>query len=238
MQRIYIQNLQKDLEILSLDNPFLLNQLLKVLRSKIGDKVIFFDWNDEFDYEYEIFQIEKRKIIFKNIWKIKKDNDINLKINLFQSIPNKIEKIEYILQKCTEIWFSNFYFFSSKRSFDLNISDSKIERFNKIIIESVEQSWRNVIPKLYFLNKIDFQKLDKDFNLFFHTENNKSKLLKNLDIDYSKNINIFVWPEWWFDSNEVEKFLAEWFENIYLWKRILRTETAGVVVWFFIVQNN
>lgn len=63
-------------------------------------------------------------------------------------------------------------------------------------------------------------------------------MLKNLDIDYSKNINIFVWPEGWFDSNEIEKFLVEWFENVYLWKRILRTETTWVTVWFFIVQNN
>jgi RsmE family RNA methyltransferase len=39
-------------------------------------------------------------------------------------------------------------FFKSERSQKLNVTDKKIERLNKIILEAVEQSERNIIPTL------------------------------------------------------------------------------------------
>ncbi|MDF1682326.1 MAG: 16S rRNA (uracil(1498)-N(3))-methyltransferase [Patescibacteria group bacterium] len=50
-------------------------------------------------------------------------------------------------------------FFKSERSQNINLSENKIERLNKIIIEAVEQSGRSKIPELAFvddLNILDF----------------------------------------------------------------------------------
>jgi RsmE family RNA methyltransferase len=38
------------------------------------------------------------------------------KLQLFQALPNKIEKMELILQKCAEIGVTDFHFFPSERS--------------------------------------------------------------------------------------------------------------------------
>jgi RsmE family RNA methyltransferase len=46
-------------------------------------------------------------------------------------------------------------FFRSNRSQKLNLSPNKIERFQKIIIESVEQSGRSRIPELAFLDDLN-----------------------------------------------------------------------------------
>lgn len=237
MQRIFYQDLWAKDKQLVVDDMTIVYQLVKVLRVKIWDRVLFFDWESFVDYEYEIQSIEKREIVFKYIKKIEKNNEIDFSLNLFQAIPNKIDKIEYIIQKWTEIWFSNFYFFNGERSLKFNLTDNKFERFLKIIIEAVEQSGRNIIPKIYFLDNIPLEELKEYKNIFFHTQEKDSKSLKDLDFKNDKKINIFVGPEWWFSEKEEKEFLNNNFLKVYLWKRILRTETTWMSVWFYIVQS-
>ena len=214
-----------------------LNQLIKVLRVKNWDKIILFNSIDNFDYLYEISSLEKKNILLSKIEKIEKKQEKKFEINLYQALPNKLSKIELILQKWVEVAIDNFYFFPACRSQKLIISENKKERLKKIIIEAVEQSWQNKIPKLIFLEKnfsLDFPW--KNLNLFFHTKNNNSKLLKDINIKNYENINIFIWPEWGFSEKEIKNFLEKNFIQIYLWKNILRTETTWIVVWFFINQ--
>jgi 16S rRNA U1498 N3-methylase RsmE len=72
------------------------------------------------------------------------------------------------------------------------LSENKIERLKKIIIEAVEQSGRNNLSDLVILDKkMDF-KIENGLNIYFHTVKNESIYLKDLDISNEKNINIFV----------------------------------------------
>lgn len=235
MQRFYFENLEKD--YFFIDDKNFINQILKVLRWKIGDKYVFFDWKLQKDFIFELKEIQKNKIFFQKCDEIDKNSEINFELNLFSAFPNKIEKIEFIVQKCTEIGVSNFYFFKSSRSQKIFLNENKIKRIEKIIIEAVEQSGRNVIPKLYFLENLDFEKLINSKNIFLHTKNQNSKELKDLNLDLLKKINIFTWPEWGFDEQEVAIFEKNDFERIHLWNRILRTETASIWTVFFIIQN-
>jgi RsmE family RNA methyltransferase len=74
-------------------------------------------------------------------------------------------------------------------------------------------------------------------NILFHTKDEESNSLKDLKLDYTKNINLFVWPEWGFSDEEINVFVESWFKKVHLWNRILRTETTWVVAWFYIIQN-
>lgn len=234
MQRIFLQeNISWKQEII-LDDIFIFHQIIKVLRSQVWDKFVFFNNWIFTDYVYEITSIWKKNIIFKFIWEIEKNIE-NKILNLYQSLPNKIDKIELILQKWVEVWYSNFYFFRSERSQDLKNLWSKNDRFEKIVIEASEQSWRNIIPKIYFLGNIDFSNL-KWNSFYFHTNLENSKTLKDIIIDDVEN-NIFVWPEWGFSESETLEFDKNNFSKIHLWNNILRTETASIVVWFWFNQK-
>jgi 16S rRNA (uracil1498-N3)-methyltransferase len=235
MQRFHFPTLNnKELLIISNDND-IYHQLTKVLRINTWEEVIFFDWSNLYDYIYKVDFIEKKSIGFKLIKKLPKQSENNLEINLYQSIPNKQEKIEYIIQKWVEVWYSSFIFFKSERSQNLKINENKIDRFKKIITEAVEQSGRNITPEIQFLEKIDL-KSTKWQNIYFHTDNNKAKKLKELNIKEWK-INIFIWPEWGFSENEIDVFDKNWFQKVNLWDFILRTETAWIVVWFYLLEN-
>lgn len=231
MQRFYKPNLEKKFFI---DDREFKNQVLKVLRWNINDDFIFFDGKNDKDFVYKLYDIQKDKLFFEKISEIEKKSEINFELNLFASLPNKIEKIEFIAQKATEIWVTNIYFWKSERSQKIFLNENKIERIKKIILEAVEQSGRNKIPEFKIFEKIDLEKIEWK-NIFLHTKNENSKNLK--DINFAEKINIFTWPEWWFSDQEVKFFEEKNWERIYLWDRILRTETAGIVTIFFIIQN-
>ena len=234
MQRFYFENIKNYFFI---EDKNFINQVLKVLRSQLWDKFIFFDGKKYTDFVFEISEIQKNKIFFKKLEKIDKNSEIDFEINLFSSIPNKLEKIEFIAQKWTEVWVSNFYFFKSQRSQKIFLNENKVDRIKKIIQEASEQSNRNKIPNFQIIEKIDFEKLKKEKNIFLHTKDENSIKLSEIKAKSWEKINIFIGPEWWFSDEEIEIFQKNNFQKIFLWNRILRTEIVGFTVAFFIIQN-
>lgn len=235
MQRFFLESDSLgNIEVILQDEE-IIYQLIKVLRAKTWDEVIFFDSKNFIDFKYKITSIDKKNIIFSFIEKIIKIQE-NYKLVLFQSIPNKIDKIEEIIQKGTEVWYSEFNFFRAERSQDLRLSPNKIQRFEKIIKEAVEQSNRNIIPTLNFLEKLDITSISWE-KLFFHTDKKNAKKLSELSLNFSQNINIFVWPEWGFSDRENDLFLKYNSIKINLWENILRTENTPIVVWFYLLQK-
>jgi 16S rRNA (uracil1498-N3)-methyltransferase len=152
-------------------------------------------------------------------------------------LPNKLDKIETTIKNWTQIWITNFLFFKSERSQKLRISDKKIERLNKIILEAVEQSERNIIPTLVIWEKINFENLEWK-NIFLHTKWESSKLLKEMNVKNKEIVNLFIWPEWGFSNNEIKGFEKNDFTRIYLGDRILRTELAWISSAFSLIQNS
>lgn len=234
MQRFYFENIK---DYFFIEDKNFINQVLKVLRSQLWDKFIFFDGKKHTDFVFEISEIQKNKIFFKKLEEIDKNSEIDFEINLFSSIPNKLEKIEFIVQKWTEVWVSNFYFFKSQRSQKIFLNENKVDRIKKIIQEAAEQSNRNKIPNFQIIEKIDFEKLKKEKNIFLHTKDENSLKIKEIEAKSWEKINIFIGPEWWFSDEEIEIFQKNNFQKIFLWNRILRTETVGFTVAFFIIQN-
>jgi len=237
MQRFYFENLEEIDDSLTIKNPDVLNQLIKVLRVKIWDELSFFNWEDLKDFIFEVKSVDKREVYLEKTWYIDVESEIDFNLNIIWALPNKLEKIEYILQKWVEVWVTNFMFFKSERSQKLLLSDNKIIRLNKIIVEAVEQSWRSIVPELVIMDDISLWDFEGSENILFHTEDESSASIKDIELNYDKNINLFVWPEWWFSDEEISVFIDSWFKKVHLWNRILRTETTWIVSSFYIIQN-
>ena len=237
MQRFYFQNLEKIDDSITIKNPEILNQLNKVLRAKAWDEFAFFNGKDDIDFIFKIISIEKREVYLEKQWVIEVDSEIDFDLTIFWALPNKIDKIEYIIQKGVEVWVTGFFFFKWERSQKLILSENKIERLNKIITEATEQSGRSRVPELIIEDDISLDDFKDNENIIFHTEDDKSSSLKDVKLDYNKWINLFVWPEGWFSNDEVEVFEKLNFNKVHLWNRILRTETTWIVASFFIIQN-
>ncbi len=231
----------------------LLHQLIRVLRSEKGDRIILFD-GDGSETEYEIVSIEKKSIGLKGVARIFPKTEPRKHITLYQALPNKIEKIEYILQKWVEVSIERFLFFRSDFSQKMIISDSKIARFNAIAREAVEQCGGLKLPEIVFKENIDLSHKDtyqferKPLN---HKANNFSPLsywelskLTHVILDtvwserrlgefsHLSDIGIWVGPEGGWSESERIIMNNNGFISAHFSERVLRTETAWVVVGF------
>ncbi len=152
MQRFFVEfPLQIDMNITDAN---LLHQIGRVLRSKPGDTIVLFD-GDGYDNVYEIIRIEKAKILLKGVNRYQTIAEPKKALTLYQALPNKYEKIEYILEKGVEIGVSRFIFFKSAYSQKLIITPKKIERFRTIAQEALEQCMGAHMPEILFLDMFD-----------------------------------------------------------------------------------
>lgn len=79
-----------------------INHITNVLRLKRGDKIKVCDQDTFCNYIVKINEQKKDKIECIIIEKIYSNSESNVNINIFQGIP-KLDKMEDIIQKCTEI---------------------------------------------------------------------------------------------------------------------------------------
>ena len=194
--------------------------LTKVMRINIGNNFSLFNQNGE--WEARITKITKGIVEFLIIKKIRsKDNDKEIWLAF---APIKINYLNFIIQKATELGVSKFTPILTERTIVRKINEKRI---NKIIIEASKQSNRLKVPKLEEMLKLDnFLKLNQKTNIIFgdlNTNNTK------LHVKNTEPLCILIGPEGDFTEKEREKILK--LKNIIPLKineNILRAETAAI----------
>ena len=225
MQRYFSNLCDNNTYLLSKDDEY---HIKKVMRMNIGDKIEIVD--DKCTNICEIISLNPVKA--KVIEKTDENNENDKKIILVQSLVNE-SKMDLVLQKGTELGVNEFYPFKAKNSVikENDKSDKKILRWQKIVKEASEQSKRNVIPKVH--NIVDIKELCNikvDVKLLL-TVREMSKNIKNILKEYQKydTLIIVIGPEGGFTKEEEEALINNGFISTSLGKRVLRTETAGIV---------
>lgn len=235
MQSFFInsENLDKDKnEIRIVGDNF--NHIKNVLRYNVGDKLKIVVEHEN-KYMCIIKDILKDSILCDIEEKINENNEANIKIDVYQGLP-KADKMEYIIQKCTELGVSNFIPVQFKRCIvKLNSKDEmkKISRWNKISEAAAMQSGRECIPKVEnIINLNELCNSIKNYDIVVVAyEKEKENFLKNIIKDKNiKNIALIIGPEGGLDIEEVQKLKNSGAKIISLGNRILRTETASIVM--------
>ena len=214
------------------------NHIKNVLRCKEGELIEICE-KSEFPSKYvcEISKLDKEQILCNIKEKIEVSNESNIKLHIFQGIP-KAEKMEFIIQKCTEIGATSFTPVEMHRCVvKLNLKDrvKKIERWNKIAEVAAKQSMRDIIPKVN--NIIDINELSKEISKYdlvlaaYEEEKNNfiKEALQNIK-NTNFNIAVIIGPEGGIEAKEVETLKNSGAKIISLGNRILRTETAPIVL--------
>ena len=157
-------------------------------------------------------------------------------LSLFFGLTSR-EKVEWILQKGTEIGVSAFYPFTSSRTLGKpgSVSIKKLERWERIIKEAAEQSGRGILPELHTPKDlaICFSEASRDHDLcliaYEAVDQNAQSLPDALERFSGAGIALFVGPEGGFSEKEVQLGLVAGCRVISLGARILRMETAAIV---------
>ena len=190
------------------------------------------------NYISKIIRIEKDKVICEIIEELENENEAKVQIDIFQGLP-KSDKMEYIIQKCTELGVNEYFPVSLKRSVvKLSGKDEqkKIERWQKIAEGAAKQSGRDIIPKINNIKNINnICEIIKENDIFivaYELEKEKSfkSILKDLDKNKEQKIGVLIGPEGGIEEEEINKLKENGAKIVTLGKRILRTETVALVL--------
>lgn len=162
-------------------------------------------------------------------------------IFLIQGIP-KGDKVDTILQKCTEVGVAGVLLMQAKRSvvqLEAKKLSGRLSRWEKIAQEAASQSQRDVVPVVRYAStrqevKEFLHRLGTSRVLLLDEEEQttgiRTLLQRTKTFTPANAIVIAVGPEGGWDDSE-----RDWWHNevgaeaVSIGPRILRTETAGVV---------
>ena len=225
MQRYFVSEINNNKFTLSKDDSY---HIKHVMRYNLSDKVEVVYNNNV--YLTKIINFEPVEV--EIIEKLDINNELIKKVTICQSLV-KENKMDLILQKCTELGMFSFIPLSVKNSIIKgNNKDflKKVVRWQRIVKEASEQSKRNIIPKVYDVMVInDLLKLNYDLKILC-TVNEVSTSLKYVLQNQKKydTMIIVIGPEGGFTKDEEEILIQNGFISTSLGSLVLRTETAGI----------
>ncbi len=202
--------------------------ITKVLRLGVGDRIIVFD-NESTEYKGIIENISSEFIAIRIQSSSSVETESALKLYLFQAIL-KGNKMDDVIRQATQLGVSRIFPVISERTQIRRTA--KVERWNKIAVESTKQCGRTRPPEvsrpIVFHN---FGEIKKRSEMKIMLYENETELLGTYINSRSKpvnSVNVFIGPEGGFSEKEISEAKKNGYAVLGLGKRILRAETASI----------
>jgi 16S rRNA (uracil1498-N3)-methyltransferase len=216
-----------------LEDPAEIRHLTKVLRLKSGDSVILFDGEGK-EFQAQIKTFSPQRILFA----IDRESDREslespLEIILGIGIL-KATKLDWLVQKTTELGISEILPFHSLRVIprpEELAAQTRLTRWQKIAAEAAKQCGRSKVPKIH--PPCSFAEALRSFpgsSRIFLWEKEKDRTLPNPICSSRSAFFALVGPEGGFSEEEAKQAEGAGFSPVCLGPRILRAETAGLVI--------
>jgi len=210
------------------------HQISRVLRLSPGDRLcaVLVDGRE---FIVEIGVTTPDTIIARIVGTVERWTEPPVRVTLLQGLP-KGDKIEYIVQKCTELGVERLILTVCARSVpkweERKVKD-KILRLTRIACEAAEQSGRLRVPSIIGLFSFEeaVSRLATGELMLMPWEEYRGKGIKDVlrAARSAKEVSVIIGPEGGFDPNEVRTAMDAGATPVRLGPRILRTETAAVV---------
>jgi len=220
---LFIGNIQGNFAEITGDEAL---HFTKVLRGKTGQEIQVTDGKGAMAKGI-VSQINSKSVEIDVAGLIENFEKRPYKIHIAIAPTKNMERMEFFLEKATEIGIDEITFLKSFHSERKNIN---LERCNKIVLSAVKQSLKAYIPKINDLVKFsDFIKQNHlDTKLIAHCDENfDRKEFKNF-IQPKENYLILIGSEGDFSKEEIELAQQNGFTGISLGNQRLRTETAAL----------
>lgn len=212
------------------------NHIRNVLRMKPGEKVYISD-GEKKGYCCELDQVAGDHVTARILSEEDNDRELPARLYLFQGLP-KSDKMELIIQKAVELGVYQVIPVMTRRTIvklDGKKEEARVKRWNGIAESAAKQSGRGLIPEVTPV--VPFEKalaMAQDFQVkiipFEHAEGMTDTKRELESIGSGMDVGIFIGPEGGFEDGEIALAEAAAVKPVSLGKRILRTETAGLMI--------
>lgn len=209
---------------IEITDPDIVNQIVRVLRLGVGDRLILGDGNAN-ECICELSDRQKDRVIVSVVERFVNANDPSVRAVLYCAILKR-ENFELVVQKATEIGVAEIVPVVTQRTVKLDIKE---ERLRKIIAEAAEQSGRSRLPILHAAIPFDAALVDakrNDINVFFDLSDTS---VDRIDLSGKQRRGLFVGPEGGWTDEEAFTARAAGCLVASLGLLTLRGETAAIV---------
>jgi 16S rRNA (uracil1498-N3)-methyltransferase len=202
----------------------------RVLRLREGDAVQIFDGIGG-ECHGVIAELSGKRVLVSNINITNTHRESPLKVMLAQALSSS-EKMDWIIQKATELGVTEFQPLATERSvakLSSERAEKRIEHWQQVAIAACEQCGRNVLPKIHA--PLDIMVWLQQIRA---TPDTKFILLPqgaatlSSHVQPPSNVVLLIGAEGGFAQAESESALLCGFTPIRMGTRVLRTETAAI----------
>jgi 16S rRNA (uracil1498-N3)-methyltransferase len=217
------------------------HHLSKVMRAEPGLEIICSNGLNR-EVLARVAAVDRGLVVAEVVRELPMDREAGVEVWIAQSLP-KGDKLETVIQKCTELGADRFIPFVSERTvvqYDEKKEGKRLERWRKIAKEAAEQAHRNRVPEIVQpLSWKQLKKLLPEADLAILCYEKESGLsLRPLLADLARTrapggesrprVLVLVGPEGGFAERETAEAIEAGCHSVSLGKRILRTETAAM----------
>lgn len=223
MQLFYTKNIQEKTAYLDAEET---KHCTKTLRKSIGDVLRLTDGKGGL-YEAELLDFDKKSTSLRILQQLPSPDQRAFKLHIAIAPTKNNSRLEWFLEKATELGIDEVSFIRCQRSERKNI---RLERLEKIMLAAAKQSLKTIFPVLHPLRSFKeiIETAEADFKGIAHCNTNDLPPLKE-KVGHVPSIFLLIGPEGDFSVQEVEVAQEQGFQEIGLGKSRLRTETAGIV---------
>lgn len=202
-----------------------------MLRAKTGDSLILLDGSG-WEYLVELTAVSSEYTSAKVLERRPASPEPTLSITLYQAVL-KGKKLDWVLQKGTEIGITSFVPMLCERCVALPSEDHAGRRWESIIREASEQCGRGRLPRLSTPRTFGEACREAQLPALLLSETRDlpglKELLSRMRPGPVGNVSLLVGPEGGFTPDEASYAQELGIQPASLGKRILRGETAGLV---------
>ncbi|MFV0529039.1 MAG: 16S rRNA (uracil(1498)-N(3))-methyltransferase [Lachnospiraceae bacterium] len=235
MQRFFVEKSQIEGNYIRITGSDM-NHIKNVLRMKLKDTLQVCD-DAQMEYSCYIEAMKPEEILLHIQYAQEQGAELSSSILLFQALP-KADKMEFIIQKAVELGAERIQPMRTRRcvvKLDETKAQKKQQRWQQISESAAKQAKRGKIPTvgsvMGFSEALQMAAAC-DIRLIPYEMETNLKETKELlaQIPPGASIAVFIGPEGGFAEEEIEAALQAGVQPITLGRRILRTETAGMML--------
>ena len=207
------------------------HHLIHVLRARSGDCIELIDGSGRV-WTGVVSEIGTESVDLSRVTLIVEKRPYSTSLILLQSLC-KADKLEWTLQKTTELGVTEIYLVEARRSvarIPLERIEAKMDRWKKIIIGAAKQSRREAIPLLHppMNCRSACEQVNAELRILFSENQGQRNLKRLIQIKPWNSVAFCIGPEGGWTDDEESQFLHYQFQPISLGTHILRTETAAI----------
>lgn len=203
---------------------------LRVLRMKTGDEMYLMDGMGTF-YHAEVGMTTNKKCFYHIRDILPQEKTWRGHIHLALAPTKMMDRMEWMVEKATEVGFDEITFLDCKFSERHQIRTDRVE---KIVVSAMKQSrkaWKPIVNGMAnFKEFVTAPKTGAKFIAHCYPELERNDLFEALrHVRPDEDVIILVGPEGDFSLDEVQLAITQGYRSISLGNSRLRTETAGLM---------